>query len=405
VQPEVQVLSDLAKDLIGKLDDLATRLLRHDAANGSFDALSVRSSRVSSMAKELELTYHKLVSTTLAMHLRQIWEARWNASKEKLEQGIHQLDINAPSDKLLDGRCSSTDSAEQIFRELIQTDIASTNFAFRNLSKAYEGLYQAEGTLLKLQQKHGELRRLMSKYEAQLGKMRGYGEHMNSRARKLSHPNQLEMRARKISLPSRKSSNLGAFGDHLMASRSAVVSSRSSSTRSKPSMSSRSGPKSARQMYIPDPANVLDVELGRIINESPYRICVKAVPGEVGRYWFGESQPKLAYCRILKSSMVMVRVGGGWTELTQFLRDHALLEEDFVPRERSFTEDEGLREGFVRTHRSNAPLGRVIKTHTSERGIKNGDRFIVGNGIEVKMKRAQDERTVPRSSRANLLQN
>ncbi|CAO3689003.1 unnamed protein product [Umbelopsis ramanniana] len=405
VQPEVQVLSDLAKDLTGKLDDIETRLLRHDVANGSNDALSVRSSRVSSMAKELELTYHKLVSTTLAMHLRQIWEARWNASKEKLEQGILQLDIKAPSDKLLDGRCSSTDSAEQFFREVIQTDIASTNFAFRNLSKAYEGLYQGEGTLLKLQQKHGELRRLMSKYEAHLGKTRGYGEHMNSRARKLSHPNQLEMRARKISLPSRKTSNLGAFSDHLMASRSAVVSSRSSSTRSKPSISSRSGPKSTRQMYIPDPANVLDVELGRIINESPYRICVKAVPGEVGRYWFGESQPKLAYCRILKSSMVMVRVGGGWTELTQFLRDHALLEEDFVPRERSFTEDEGLREGFIRTHRSNAPLGRVIKTHTPERGIKNGDRFIVGNGIEVKMKRAQDERTVPRSSRVNLLQN
>ncbi|KAI8584536.1 hypothetical protein K450DRAFT_267203 [Umbelopsis ramanniana AG] len=403
VQSEVQTLSDLAQGLSKNLLDLATKLLQHDGTNGSYDALNLRSSRVSSMAKRLGLAYHKLVSTTLAMHLRQIWEARWNASKEKLEQCILQLDGSAQSEKLLDGRCASTDSAEQIFRELIQTNIASTNFAFRNLSKAYEGL--GEATLTKLQQKHCELRRLISKFEAQLAKMRGCGEHMNSRARKLSHPNQLEMRARKISLPSRKTSNLGTFNDHLVASRSAVVSSRSSSTRSRPSVSSRSGPKSARQIYIPDPANVLDVELGRIINESPYRICVKAVPGEVGRYWFGESQPKLAYCRILKSSMVMVRVGGGWAELTQFLRDHALLEENFIPRERSFTEDEGLREGFIRTHRNNAPLGRVIKTHTPERGIKNGDRFIVGNGIEVKMKRAQDERTVPRSSRVNLLQN
>ncbi|KAG2174590.1 hypothetical protein INT44_006853 [Umbelopsis vinacea] len=405
VQSEVQTLSDLAQSLSEKLHDLATKLLQHDRTNGSYDALNVRSSSVSSMAKELGLAYHKLVSTTLAMHLRQIWEARWNASKEKLEQCILQLDGSASSDKLLDGRCTSADSAEPIFRELIQTNIASTNLAFRNLSKAHEGLSQGEGILTKLQQKHSELRRLISKIEAQLAKMRGYGEHMNSRARKLSHPNQLEIRARKISLPSRNTSNLGAFNDRLVASRSAVVSSRSISTRSKPSISSRSGPKSARQMYIPDPANVLDVELGRIINESPYRICVKAVPGEVGRYWFGESSPKLAYCRILKSSMVMVRVGGGWTELTQFLRDHALLEEDFIPRERSFTEDEGLREGFIRTHRNNAPLGRVIKPHASERGIKNGDRFIVGNGIEVKMKRAQDERTVPRSSRVNLLQN
>ncbi|KAI8096396.1 uncharacterized protein BX664DRAFT_291258 [Halteromyces radiatus] len=79
--------------------------------------------------------------------------------------------------------------------------------------------------------------------------------------------------------------------------------------------------------YVPDPKNDLDVAVGNIVNDSPFAVKVKMVPGEVGRYWFGKKNPKLAYCRILRSRMVMVRVGGGWVELSQFLRDHALLEE------------------------------------------------------------------------------
>ncbi|KAI7902493.1 uncharacterized protein BX663DRAFT_511243 [Cokeromyces recurvatus] len=69
--------------------------------------------------------------------------------------------------------------------------------------------------------------------------------------------------------------------------------------------------------YIPDPKNELDVQLGLILNKSPYRIKVKMVPGEVGKYWFGEEHPKLIYCRILSSKTVMVRVGGGWIELSK----------------------------------------------------------------------------------------
>ncbi|KAI7879559.1 uncharacterized protein EV154DRAFT_606378, partial [Mucor mucedo] len=62
--------------------------------------------------------------------------------------------------------------------------------------------------------------------------------------------------------------------------------------------------------YVSDPQNDLDVALGNILNDSPYKILVKMVPGEVGKYWFGDLNPKLAYCRILRSRMVMVRVGG-----------------------------------------------------------------------------------------------
>lgn len=69
--------------------------------------------------------------------------------------------------------------------------------------------------------------------------------------------------------------------------------------------------------YIADPNNELDVHLGKIVNESPYRIKVKMVRGQVGKYWFGDEQPRLVYCRILPSKMVMVRVGGGWVELSR----------------------------------------------------------------------------------------
>ncbi|KAG0299763.1 actinin alpha 2 [Dissophora globulifera] len=48
---------------------------------------------------------------------------------------------------------------------------------------------------------------------------------------------------------------------------------------------------------------------------------------EVGRYVFGDVEPKVCYCRILRSRKVMVRVGGGWSELSKFMEDHASLEQ------------------------------------------------------------------------------
>lgn len=115
----------------------------------------------------------------------------------------------------------------------------------------------------------------------------------------------------------------------------------------------------ARKQYEPDPDNDLDVEIGRIVNETPYDIKVKMVPGEAGRYWFGCRHPRLVYCRILKSRMVMVRVGGGWTELSQFLRDHALLEEGIrifdplppaIPAPAA-SSSSNVQQGFIQTGR------------------------------------------------------
>lgn len=72
-----------------------------------------------------------------------------------------------------------------------------------------------------------------------------------------------------------------------------------------------------RKLYVPDPDNELDMRLGQIVNSSPYKITVKIVPDQVGKYWFGDVNPRLVYCRILPSQVVMVRVGGGWVELSQ----------------------------------------------------------------------------------------
>ncbi|CAG8625265.1 21112_t:CDS:2, partial [Dentiscutata erythropus] len=88
--------------------------------------------------------------------------------------------------------------------------------------------------------------------------------------------------------------------------------------------------------YIPDPKDQLDVEVARIVNACPVKIKVSMVEGEPGKYMFGEVEPKLCYCRILRSRMVMVRVGGGWAELSKFLVEHANLEQKYIPKARSF---------------------------------------------------------------------
>ncbi|KAG2208914.1 hypothetical protein INT47_011054, partial [Mucor saturninus] len=198
-----------------------------------------------------------------------------------------------------------------------------------------------------------------------------------------------------------------------------------------PVSASTSASRLTRPSYVPDPRNALDIELGHIVNASPYKITVKIVPDQVGKYWFGDENPRLVYCRILPSQLVMVRVGGGWVELSKFLRDHGLTEgahsrpessNDIVINQTS--EPAPFQESYLQTLRSASPSGRVTirgggvggnssslaSTRSSSKssgsrsksplpGFVNGDKYIsvdeAGNHVVVKMKKAENDAKMP----------
>lgn len=74
-----------------------------------------------------------------------------------------------------------------------------------------------------------------------------------------------------------------------------------------------------RKEYVANPKNKLDVAVGDVVNKLPVNIKVEMVPetwkDQSGKYWIGDQDPKLCFCRILRSRAVMVRVGGGWCAL------------------------------------------------------------------------------------------
>jgi hypothetical protein len=73
--------------------------------------------------------------------------------------------------------------------------------------------------------------------------------------------------------------------------------------------------------YVANPTNKLDVAVGNVVNNLSVPVSIEAVSDgwrdQSGKYWIGDSEPKLCYCRILRSQTVMVRVGGGWEELSR----------------------------------------------------------------------------------------
>lgn len=81
--------------------------------------------------------------------------------------------------------------------------------------------------------------------------------------------------------------------------------------------------KEPRKPYVANPKNRLDVAVGAVVNKLPVNvnINVEAVADtwkdKSGKYWIGDQDPKLCFCRILRSQTVMVRVGGGWQELSK----------------------------------------------------------------------------------------
>ncbi|SPO20823.1 uncharacterized protein UTRI_00300 [Ustilago trichophora] len=94
--------------------------------------------------------------------------------------------------------------------------------------------------------------------------------------------------------------------------------------------------RNASSRYRSNPRDALDVAVGNIVNRMPMSVSIKAanladIPTShrssmnkdlSGQYWIGDPEPRLCFCRILPSSTVMVRVGGGWQELSEFLMQH-----------------------------------------------------------------------------------
>ncbi|KAJ7228915.1 hypothetical protein GGX14DRAFT_615808, partial [Mycena pura] len=82
----------------------------------------------------------------------------------------------------------------------------------------------------------------------------------------------------------------------------------------------------ARKKYVANPKSKLDVAVGEVVNKLPVGISIEGVSDnwkdQSGKYWIGDQDPKLCFCRILRSQTVMVRVGGGWQELSKFIKGH-----------------------------------------------------------------------------------
>ena len=78
-----------------------------------------------------------------------------------------------------------------------------------------------------------------------------------------------------------------------------------------------------KKPYIANPKNKLDVAVGEVLNRLPVNINVELIADtwrdQSGKYWIGDQDPKLCFCRILRSQTVMVRVGGGWSELSKYV--------------------------------------------------------------------------------------
>lgn len=111
---------------------------------------------------------------------------------------------------------------------------------------------------------------------------------------------------------------------------------------------------SHKEHFKPDKSSSLDVSIANLINAWPYAIQVRKDDDEVmlstsnrssmvskggevkGRYYyFGEIDPRKYFCKLLSNGTVMVRVGGGYEQLEEFLQNRTKLVKG-IPRLNSF---------------------------------------------------------------------
>lgn len=87
-------------------------------------------------------------------------------------------------------------------------------------------------------------------------------------------------------------------------------------------------PNTTPTLYKPQPNRNIDKLVGNVVNKlARNQFTVHVAPADgwednSGMYWIGE---KIYFCRILRSQTVMVRIGGGWSELSAFLMEHLRL--------------------------------------------------------------------------------
>ncbi|KAI8458489.1 hypothetical protein BY996DRAFT_79344 [Phakopsora pachyrhizi] len=74
---------------------------------------------------------------------------------------------------------------------------------------------------------------------------------------------------------------------------------------------------SKRSYYTPQSNRNIDQQVGKVVNQLALSVHIAPAEGwedNSGLYWIGE---KVYFCRILRSQTVMVRIGGGWNELSK----------------------------------------------------------------------------------------
>lgn len=99
------------------------------------------------------------------------------------------------------------------------------------------------------------------------------------------------------------------------------ASSRRSTFTSSPTLSPSTLFTKTKQRYKSNPNSVIDIALGKVINDFPGIVFAKPAENnsqsESGMYWIGDINPKLYFCRILRSKNIFLRTGGGWLNLIE----------------------------------------------------------------------------------------
>ena len=142
--------------------------------------------------------------------------------------------------------------------------------------------------------------------------------------------------------------------------------------------------------YRSDPCDALDVAIGDIVNRMPISVPIKNAglssfgasqrssmfQDLSGQYWIGDPEPRLCFCRILPSNMVMVRVGGGWQELSEFLMQHfAHLSLGGPPSQTQLNGSDGSQASHLTSIRSaSGPVGSPrLRTRSSVGLLRSTD--------------------------------